>query len=224
MLSTNSCNAPSSMMCRGCSGSGSILSILMKNAPAKYRRASHSGGMAPPSSNCSNGCFLENARSAALLAVSVFFKAPFDFVEESAGDACGAASGTVEGNGDAIGDGTFKGCQIRHDSVKGQDTIMLAKAGQVHLVVQPALLVPGGQIPQQRQPGVVFPLHVLHRPGYLLNPLRTPVGGLHRDHDGIACRQRCEAYERQSRRTIEHDVIVLRRKSLHRIDEAPLQS
>src|SRR2546422_8656909 len=107
-------------------------SILMRNAPASERRASHSGGMLPPSSSCSTGCFLEKARSADwLAAASVLFKTVFDFIEEPAGDAGGPASGSVDGNGDAIGNGTLKGCQIGHDGVKSQRAVMLAKTRQI---------------------------------------------------------------------------------------------
>ena len=122
----NSCNAAWSIVCRGCKGSGWIRSILMKNAPGKEDRASHSGGTVPPSSNCSNGCFLENARSADRFAAAIPFEAGLDFVKEFAGDAGSPASGSVNGNGDTVGDGTFKGCQIRDDGVKSQSAVMLA--------------------------------------------------------------------------------------------------
>src|ERR1051326_9518070 len=90
----------------------------MRNAPARLRRASHSGGVVAPSSSCSNGCFPVKARSAAWFAASVLFETGLNFVEESSSDSGSSAGWIVEGGGDAVGDGTLKGCQIRYDRVK----------------------------------------------------------------------------------------------------------
>src|SRR5271167_4695487 len=125
-------------------------SSLMKNAPANERRASQVAGVFEPSSSCSNGCFLEKARSAArFTAASLAFETGFNFVEESSGNASGPTAGVVEGNGDAIGDCTLKGCQIRDNCVKSKRAEVFAKIGQVGLVVQPGLLVTRGQVAEQ---------------------------------------------------------------------------
>ena len=87
----------------------------MTKASLRWRRPSHSEGLLWLSGRSDDRLgLLANVRAAACSAgvSAASVEASADLVEEVAGDAGGPAVGVVEGRGDAVGDGTLKGCQV----------------------------------------------------------------------------------------------------------------
>ena len=117
--------------------------------------------------------------------------------------------GAWTGEGDAVGDTLLELCQIGHDRVKSLVAEMGAELLEVGLLVAAGTSEAGHQVTQELESRIEALLHVLDGCRHLHDPLRAPVGSLHRDDDGVTSAQRCEADEAEARRTVEHDGVVL---------------
>src|SRR5437016_237626 len=119
--SASSCWASVSSCFRGCAGSGRMRRLSMRNAPLRRRRPSRApASEAAPASSGSEGAAVNALRADASAAAAEPLAAALDFVEELPGDAGFFAPGSVEGEGDAVGNTLLELCQIRNHGVKGE--------------------------------------------------------------------------------------------------------
>src|SRR5947209_19512628 len=101
--------------------------ISIRKAPLSRLRPCSAPAAALSSSSGSEGAALKARWAACRAAWGDPFDAPLDLIEELAGDAGGAASWSMEGNGDAVGDALLELCQIGQHRVKAERAKMGAQ-------------------------------------------------------------------------------------------------